>query len=309
MSLRSQRQPGPATPASEAYRWTIVIPTRERAHLIHRALVSVTAQDHPHWEVVVVDDGSEEDIRGVVQSFADGRIRYHRTEGVGGAAARNAGVACGSGDWVTFLDSDDEALPNWLSTLSAAAHAQGADIVCGGYLDRTVQPSRVVLPGDLAPLFPGVVGRFTKAGSFGLRRRVFDDVGGYAPDLKAGQHTELSFRILGRMASEGWRLTHAGEPLVVIHDHEGPRIRRDPEAVRSGALYVIEHHADLLGRCPRNLAAYHAVAGVNSARCGDRRDARRHLLKAVQAYPLGAKNWLRLGYALTPRMSWRGAQS
>ncbi|MDX1620820.1 MAG: glycosyltransferase family A protein [Nitriliruptorales bacterium] len=280
--------------------WTVVLPTRDRTSLLSRAMGSVLRQHDDDWELIVVDDGSEEDISRVVSDLGDSRVSYARTEGVGAASARNVGVVMGRGRWVTFLDSDDEALPDWLSAIRAEAESSGADIVSVGYLDRTQEPPLVALPADQGPLFPGIVGLFTKAGSYALERSVFQTIGGFAPDLAAGQHTELSLRLLDRADAEGWTATHVDRPLVVIHDHDGARIRRDPEALRAGALYMLEHHHRILSRSRRRLADSHAIAGVNSSRCGDRRAGRRHLLEAVRTYPFKARNWLRLGRVFTP---------
>jgi glycosyltransferase involved in cell wall biosynthesis len=91
---------------------SVIIPTFNRAHLIRRAVDSVLRQGLPA-EVIVVDDGSQDATADVLEAYGD-RIRVLRQENRGVSAARNRGVAAASGDWIAFLDSDDEWLPHKL---------------------------------------------------------------------------------------------------------------------------------------------------------------------------------------------------
>jgi glycosyltransferase involved in cell wall biosynthesis len=104
--------------------FSIVIPTYNRAHLIRRTIESVLAQDDPDFELIVVDDGGSDDTEGVVRSFADGRIAYHRKVHGERGAARNFGAARATGRYVNFLDSDDLLLSHHLSTARRLAERQ-----------------------------------------------------------------------------------------------------------------------------------------------------------------------------------------
>jgi glycosyltransferase involved in cell wall biosynthesis len=100
----------PARPAV-----TVIIPTFNRAAIVGRAIRSVLAQTFEDWELIVVDDGSTDGTEQAVKSFSDDRIKYVRHErNRGGAAARNTGIRCARGEYVAFLDSDDEWPPEKL---------------------------------------------------------------------------------------------------------------------------------------------------------------------------------------------------
>ena len=92
---------------------SVVISTYNRGHLILDTLHSLQAQTVQDFEVVVVDDGSTDDTRSVVEDVValDDRVRYERQENAGVAAARNRGVALSRGHYVAVLDDDDIALP------------------------------------------------------------------------------------------------------------------------------------------------------------------------------------------------------
>ena len=89
-----------------------VIPTYNRAEFVKRAIDSVLNQTYENIEVIVVDDGSQDNTREVVLSIKDKRVRYirlHRNFGV--SFARNIGIENSTGDFIAFLDSDDYFLP------------------------------------------------------------------------------------------------------------------------------------------------------------------------------------------------------
>lgn len=85
---------------------SVIIPTFNRGWILAEALSSVTAQDYPRLEILVVDDGSTDDTREKLQPFLD-RVTVMRQSNKGVSAARNLGLRYCSGDLVAFLDSDD----------------------------------------------------------------------------------------------------------------------------------------------------------------------------------------------------------
>lgn len=93
---------------------SVVIPSYNRARMVERALKSVVAQTYQNWEVLVVDDGSTDETEEIVAEFnkQNNRIRYIRLDSNRGACvARNVGIDESKGEYITFLDSDDEYLP------------------------------------------------------------------------------------------------------------------------------------------------------------------------------------------------------
>jgi glycosyltransferase involved in cell wall biosynthesis len=98
---------------------SIVIPTYNRADLIGKAIQSILDQTYNNWELIVVDNYSDDDTREVIDSFNDDRIvilSRPRTGSV--AASRNLGVANSNGEWIAFLDSDDWWFPKKLESAS-----------------------------------------------------------------------------------------------------------------------------------------------------------------------------------------------
>ena len=90
---------------------SIIIPTFNRGQFLARAIQSVREQTFQDWELIVVDDGSEDESQQIVQKFQDERIRYFYQERRGVSAARNAGIGLSRYPWICFLDSDDHWKP------------------------------------------------------------------------------------------------------------------------------------------------------------------------------------------------------
>ncbi len=87
--------------------FSIIIPTYNRADFIGKTINSVLNQTYKNFEIIVIDDGSTDNTREVVNNIKDERIHYYKKENEERAAARNFGVKKAKGEYVTFLDSDD----------------------------------------------------------------------------------------------------------------------------------------------------------------------------------------------------------
>jgi len=97
--------------------FSVIIPTFNRASLLPRAIDSVLKQTFADWEVIIVDDGSKDNTKEVVEKYADQRIRYIYQTNAERSVARNNGIDNAKGQYICFLDSDDYYLPNRLELL------------------------------------------------------------------------------------------------------------------------------------------------------------------------------------------------
>lgn len=97
---------------------SVVIPSYQRGYVLGRAIASALEQTYRPQEVIIVDDGSSDDTREVVARFGD-QVRYHFQANAGVSAARNAGMRLARGEYIAFLDSDDQWLP-WKLDLQVA---------------------------------------------------------------------------------------------------------------------------------------------------------------------------------------------
>jgi glycosyltransferase involved in cell wall biosynthesis len=94
--------------------FSIIIPAYNRAHMIKETLDSTILQTYPHYEIILVDDGSTDNTEEIVKSYNNPKVIYHKKINEERAVARNTGFNLAKGDYVTLLDSDDFLYPNHL---------------------------------------------------------------------------------------------------------------------------------------------------------------------------------------------------
>ena len=103
------------TTRHETPKVSVIVPTHNRADLLPRAVDSVLAQTYGDYEMVIVDDCSSDNTQDVIAGFSDPRIRSFRHDrNRGQSAAINTGIAHARGEYIGFLDDDDEWLPTKL---------------------------------------------------------------------------------------------------------------------------------------------------------------------------------------------------
>lgn len=227
---------------------SIVIPTRDRPEMLERAVRSVIGQSVPPAEVIIVDDASSSPVRLQVDCQIPIRI-VHRSHRGGAAQARNDGVASASSPWVTFLDDDDELLPNFMEVMSGVIGQTQTATFAWSSVQFAAGGS--VIPGS-ERLFSNsfatereICERALSIGSgFGFTVSVesFRALGGFDTSYNVVEDTEMIFRLL----SAGHRPAVAEPILVRIHEHFGPR------------MTDMHYHAQRVVECRRLLQAYSA---------------------------------------------------
>lgn len=135
---------------------SVIVPAYNAGAWLERCLTSVLEQDCRAFELIVVNDGSTDCTGSIIDAFAarDSRVRAIHQPNRGVSLARQAGLEAARGEWIQFLDADDELLPGALGALVAKAEATGADIVAvpffycreGGVRERSVGPESTGCP-------------------------------------------------------------------------------------------------------------------------------------------------------------------
>lgn len=184
---------------------SVIIPVYNRLTHLHAAIESVLAQTHRPIEIIVVDDGSTEDVRKHLEPYAD-RIIYLEKEHGGVASTRNAGVGRATGEFIAFLDDDDVFLPEKLEKQVAVLrdHPEIALVYSDEYLlDEAGRMTETSQQKDRIPPLPsGFIARDFFMDSFialmtvTVRRSVFDEVGGFDESMLYNEDDDLWFRIM-----------------------------------------------------------------------------------------------------------------
>lgn len=202
---------------------SVIIPTYNCTGLLPQAVGSVLGQGLPpeDLEVIVVDDGSTDDVAGALAPFG-GAVTLIRQANAGPAAARNRGVAVSRGGHVAFLDADDYWLSGCLAGMLALADTNAPALVTVDlyYETNGVRELQSVFErGRLDAFFDlAAQAQYRRALEGGLfsymtlmPRRLFDELGGFNPTLRFGEDYDLALRALAR----GIPVRAVKEPLAI----------------------------------------------------------------------------------------------
>jgi len=118
--------------------FSVIIPTFNRSQLISRSIKSIIDQKYSNWELILVDDGSTDNTKEIVESFSDSRIKYYYKKNEERSIARNFGIDKSKGEYISFLDDDDYYLPDFFKEfykLINKVQNKQAMIMCDEYVE------------------------------------------------------------------------------------------------------------------------------------------------------------------------------
>ena len=220
--------------------FSVVIPVYNRRALVGRAIRSVLAQQGADFEVIVVDDASDDGTSERVREEFGNTVKIViLKENSGVSAARNRGIAAAEGEWIALLDSDDEWLPNKLAQQAAALRESGM-LVC--HTDEIwIRNGVRVNPHKHHQKFGGDI--FYKAlalcvmspSSIAIHRRVFADVGMFDECLPACEDYELWLRISCR-----YEVVYLAEKLIRKYGGHADQLSQAHYAMDRFRVYALD---------------------------------------------------------------------
>lgn len=286
--------------------FSVILPTHNRVHLLARAIRSVLAQSHHSFELIIIDDASNEATRDVVESFVDDRIAYIRLEKNSGvSAARNEGIRQARGRYISFLDDDDEYLPRFVEETHRQFEVAPAEVGftwCGVRIVQDTPDGEVVLRdklwkpppnGDHEERRLSFIRSQAIGTGFGLtvRAACFEAVGTFDESFKMAVDAEFFVRL-----GHDYDFRVLEETLVKVHRHAESALT-DPTPQRAEAYErIIEKHFSFFQQHPSLWASYHYRSGVAHYRAGNRARGRKLLFAALRRDPLHWQSWLGLLY-------------
>ncbi len=218
---------------------SIIIPAYNAAETISRALDSVRAQTYRNLEVVVINDGSTDETAAIIRREYP-EVRHVLQENAGPCVARNHGAQVATGEYIAFLDADDEYHPRKIErqleifekTPDVSVCGTNGVIIHGQRVYPFNNPARPhLIDQGLRELIWGV---HPVLASLMLRRDTFLEIGGYDASMKRWEDQDIFYRLAGC----GHKVVELNEPLYIIHRVEGSRVthaavRRAEWAVRT----------------------------------------------------------------------------
>jgi len=228
---------------------SVILPTRNRPHLLPRAVRSVMAQEGVDFELIVVDDNPPEKRAATLAALApwrdDPRLRViTHGSGSNAAAARNAGLAIARGSWVAYLDDDDAYAAGKLACQKALADRTGSPLVLCGLRYRMGPRQRVRQCGTQR--FAGADIALSAQGTTQVLFHRRESHAIFDPAFDAAEDQELFLRLV-----ETWNLTevpNVPEPLVEVYPQaSGSRVNTLSPALWQAQRRICLRHAPRYG--------------------------------------------------------------
>ena len=227
-------------------RISVIIPTYNRASFLSEAIPSVLEQDYfrncatvPCFELWVIDDGSTDGTKDVVQSYA-GKVKYHFQPHQGVSAARNQGLRLSSGNFIAFLDSDDLWMANKMRSQISFMQAYPKTMVC--YTEEVWMRNGVfVNPRKKHQKYSGWI--FDKVlplcllslSSALFRRDVFEVVGSFDESMLACEDYDLGIRL-----AQKYPIHLIDTPLIVKRGGHADQLSRQFWGMDRFRVYALE---------------------------------------------------------------------
>lgn len=276
-------------------RVSVIVPTYNRAERLPRAIDSVLAQSEEAFELVIVDDGSSDETSAVVEAYRDGRIEYIRFPmNKGQNVARNAGLRNARGQYISYLDSDDELHPNHLERMADELDKTTTECagVFSGFTNREngqahrrhVRDGRLTRSDLLAS-------RSDIGGLSGLtfKSDVLDRVGYHDESIVKATDLDFYLQLLDR-----YHLIGVDANLYTRYIHDS-NVSREASNVMQGEEIILDKYGSELASAHKAKRYYHM--GKAAAEERHMEDARDNFLRSAELAPRNPKYWYHLAIA------------
>jgi len=223
---------------------SVVIPCYEQAQYVGEAIESVLAQSYPHLEIVVVDDGSTDNVGAIASRYPG--VRCVREQNGGAASARNAGIRNSNGDFLIFLDADDRLLPEGVEAGVRALEARPECAAAIGTYRRTTHDNRPLQTHEQPTVENDQYEEMMRSNWAGFparaiyRRSLFEHVRGFDTEIEGTADFDLNlavareFPICSHTALVAEHREHGGN----MSDDAGKMLTQTLVAMRKQRTYV-----------------------------------------------------------------------
>ncbi len=241
-------------------------------------------QSYGNFELLLIDDGSSDLTEQCVGNYSDKRIRYIRHEkNIGQNGALNTGIGLAQGEFISFLDSDDEWLPEMLERVLEKFRSD-EDIGCV-YTSYGVTDASGNITTPLGSSLEGFIYKealgqtqISPPTTLSVRRECFDVVGNFEPDVIVCQDDVMCLKL-----AKEFKFGRVKEVLATMHYDGGGRLSEDPRQTADGyyRLYNIFFN-DIVKYCGRKtMAKYYTHSGILFLHAGNRSMAFKAFCKSL----------------------------
>lgn len=261
---------------------SIIIPTVNRpVSLINLLNKLIYYINNESIEIIVVDD-SPQKCRLINMN---GVLYYHRGNKFGVSSARNFGASASNGEYLIFLDDDDDFSSQWINDFFLASQSAYDLIFCNMRRTESRFPDgKIILPTDIGY---GAIGNgIVIPGSFAIKRNVFFYIGGYDDRLKYAENTDLFLR-LNQLNLSKYYINNVN--FFYFPSKSGGS--KNLKNMIDSNIIILEKYSNILSKKTKH--SYNQIIGVNYMRFGKYQSARYFLLKALLIDPTKISTMIR----------------
>jgi glycosyltransferase involved in cell wall biosynthesis len=274
--------------------FSIITPTYRRPLLLKRAIISVINQTFGNYEHIIIDDGNDPESELLVNGFEDKRIIFRQHQSPRGAAGGyNTGINLSNGEFILFLDDDDEYLPTFLDKMyNHFSHSDpNVGFVWAGIsrIRDTISGEEVIDSQVWPSRFPTKELGMVEATSIGnnvgvcVRKWCIDAIGLYDESIIMGHDTDFLFRLARKFDFET-----VPEILVKIHFHGHSQLTNKKNNLVRLELRekILKNHQDLLKEFPKLYHVHYRTVVNLCYSLNLRQKGRKTLLSIIKNTPL-----------------------
>lgn len=268
---------------------SVIIPTYNRAESLRFAIESALKQTFTDIEIIVSDDKSTDHTREVAESFKDRRIKYVRNEGNKGvSAARNSAIMASEGEYIAFLDDDDEWLPDKLQKqVEVLDHSQPN--ICGVYSNRLFidrksgkvlsdNPDTERLEGNL--LYQLMIKSPIHTSTVVIKKRCLNEIGLFDETISYMEDRDMWIRL-----SINWDFGYISTPLTKAYVHGIAHLSQNLEGQTAGRERLLERYHYLFKKNRKSWAALYLCLGTQYCQLKQMKKGRKNIIKGIIKYP------------------------
>lgn len=268
--------------------FSVIIPFYNSEKTLKRAIDSVISQTSQNWELILINDGSTDGSVKIAKTFLeDSRVSYFSQENNGVCSARNEGANRSVGDWLIFLDSDDEFFNDSISNFFSESikHNENVDLILSSY--KLINKTRSEIRSTAR--IPG---------SYCIKKNIFLEIGGFDEKMTYGENSEL----IRRASLRGLKFHKANFVSLNYFESTNGGSKNLLNMIRSNDYLLIKYSAYFENR-QKEKAVYLQVIGVALLRLGEFEKAQNYFLECVKISFLKPQYWFRLFLCSFPFLS------
>lgn len=270
---------------------SVIITTCKRdADILLRAVKSIQRQTYKNWELIIIDDSpssysERRNVENAVNALMDDRITYIKHEkNMGAQASRNQGLTLAKGEWISFLDDDDEYVPDKLETQLKAAKKYGVLWVAGKSIHFDDRRAKGRIPK--VKCYNGYVFEHLLYNNFVpsitplVNKKCYEKVGSFDETLESSQDYDMWLRI-----AREYEIYCLKTPGVIRHLHSTGRITNDPHKKIQGLTRIMNKYYEDMKKNPKSYCKKTMSLTKYYFMLGEIDKAKKVAKKATKIYP------------------------